>query len=468
MLIGEAARNARHFDRAVDLLRRALPQLPAQRDDLLFSIGRADFGRERYAEAEKTYLEGAQAARDGETRANFLYNASRCAQLLGDDARAERLPHQRDRARRQDDAGLLRPHPAPADPRPAEAAGGGAGRPARGAEGVPEEPRRRGGHPRLRHRRHRPGQAGPGPARAGADQAGRLLEKKDVPEIQYWKARAVEASRSAAGHARLPEGAARRRPHPLRLLRAAPPGRRSPWPRTPARRRPRARRRPSASWPPETSTARGRRRPTPPSSLPRTRRRTSWPRLAEIYRRSDDLPQRARAPAAGVPALPALRGGGGDGAGPARPAAGHGPLRRRHRPHPGPLPAAAAGRRAWRGRRRCGAACATRQSIYAAEVVARDDIPDDYLPPLLPRLVRELLYPRYFYDVIAGRVPEARGRPAPRALDHARGVAVQPAREVGRRRPRPPAVHHHHRPRRRAGHRPRQGLARRTSTIRGS
>ncbi|HUG54190.1 MAG TPA: transglycosylase SLT domain-containing protein, partial [Vicinamibacteria bacterium] len=43
---------------------------------------------------------------------------------------------------------------------------------------------------------------------------------------------------------------------------------------------------------------------------------------------------------------------------------------------------------------------ASRASIYAAEVVAREDVPDDYLPPLLPRLLRELLYPRYFYDVI--------------------------------------------------------------------
>ena len=40
---------------------------------------------------------------------------------------------------------------------------------------------------------------------------------------------------------------------------------------------------------------------------------------------------------------------------------------------------------------------ATRASIYAVEV-ARAGLPDDYLPRLLPRLVRELLYPRYFHD----------------------------------------------------------------------
>src|SRR4029077_2242033 len=90
VLIGESERNARHYDRAIDVLRLALPQIQNKRDDLLFSIGRAEFGREHYEDAEKDYVEGAQAARDGETKATFLYNAARCAQLLGDDARAEK------------------------------------------------------------------------------------------------------------------------------------------------------------------------------------------------------------------------------------------------------------------------------------------------------------------------------------------------------------------------------------------
>src|SRR5438445_2845688 len=90
VLIGESERNARHFDRAVEILRLALPQLPNKKDDLVFSIGRAEFGREHFEDAEKTYLEGAHGTSDGETRANFLYNAARCAQLLGAGARAER------------------------------------------------------------------------------------------------------------------------------------------------------------------------------------------------------------------------------------------------------------------------------------------------------------------------------------------------------------------------------------------
>jgi soluble lytic murein transglycosylase len=93
---------------------------------------------------------------------------------------------------------------------------------------------------------------------------------------------------------------------------------------------------------------------------------------------------------------------------------------------------------------------AARQSIYAAEVVARDDIPGDYLPPLLPRLVRELLYPRYFYDVILaesekhGADPrlvlsimreESRFNPRAKSAAAARGLLqfiITTAGEVGR------------------------------------
>jgi soluble lytic murein transglycosylase-like protein len=90
VLLGESARGHRHFDRAIPLLERALPALPAQREELLFSIGRAYFGQEDYATAEKTYLAGANASDDAESRVNFLYHAARAAQLRADDATAER------------------------------------------------------------------------------------------------------------------------------------------------------------------------------------------------------------------------------------------------------------------------------------------------------------------------------------------------------------------------------------------
>jgi soluble lytic murein transglycosylase-like protein len=89
MLLGESLRNHRHYDRAIEVLGKALDRLPARRDDLLFALGRAHFGAERYAEAEKLYLRGAAQARTDETRATFYYHASRAAQLLGDDTRAE-------------------------------------------------------------------------------------------------------------------------------------------------------------------------------------------------------------------------------------------------------------------------------------------------------------------------------------------------------------------------------------------
>jgi hypothetical protein len=42
---------------------------------------------------------------------------------------------------------------------------------------------------------------------------------------------------------------------------------------------------------------------------------------------------------------------------------------------------------------------ASRESIYAIEVLV-NGIPDDYVPELLPQSIRQLLYPRYFYDAI--------------------------------------------------------------------
>ncbi|MGH2900717.1 MAG: hypothetical protein ACRDMZ_18725, partial [Solirubrobacteraceae bacterium] len=85
VLLGETARSHRHYERAITLLSAALRALPARADDLLFSIGRAQFGAEQFEAAERTYVQGAAGAKDGETRANFLYHASRCAQLRGDD-----------------------------------------------------------------------------------------------------------------------------------------------------------------------------------------------------------------------------------------------------------------------------------------------------------------------------------------------------------------------------------------------
>jgi hypothetical protein len=89
VLLGESAGSHRHYDRAVVLLERALQAGAGKREDVLYDIGRAHFGAEQYGAAEKRYLEGAALPSSAEVRGNFFYNAARSAQLAGDDARAE-------------------------------------------------------------------------------------------------------------------------------------------------------------------------------------------------------------------------------------------------------------------------------------------------------------------------------------------------------------------------------------------
>ena len=88
--VGESARVHRRFARAVALLSAAQAELPARRDELMFSIGRTHFVAEDYAAARRTYVQGASTA-DSEARARFLYHAARAAQLGGDDKESEAL-----------------------------------------------------------------------------------------------------------------------------------------------------------------------------------------------------------------------------------------------------------------------------------------------------------------------------------------------------------------------------------------
>jgi soluble lytic murein transglycosylase len=90
-MLGEAFQNHRHFDRAIALLALAMRALPPKHDELQFAIGRCYFGDEKYALAQKTYLSGANGTRDPKWKTTFLWHAARAAQLQGDDASAERL-----------------------------------------------------------------------------------------------------------------------------------------------------------------------------------------------------------------------------------------------------------------------------------------------------------------------------------------------------------------------------------------
>jgi soluble lytic murein transglycosylase-like protein len=90
-MFGETMQTHRHFDRAIAFLSSAIPQLPAQADELQFALGRSYFGGEQYAKAQETYMRGANTTKDMRWKATFLFHSSRAVQLMGNDASAEGL-----------------------------------------------------------------------------------------------------------------------------------------------------------------------------------------------------------------------------------------------------------------------------------------------------------------------------------------------------------------------------------------
>jgi soluble lytic murein transglycosylase-like protein len=88
VLFAETSHKHRRFDRASTLLSAVLHR--AYSDELQFSLGRSDFGAERFAEAQAAYLRGAGATKKPEQKAVFFWHAARAAQLAGDDATAEK------------------------------------------------------------------------------------------------------------------------------------------------------------------------------------------------------------------------------------------------------------------------------------------------------------------------------------------------------------------------------------------
>jgi soluble lytic murein transglycosylase len=94
LLMGESMQNHRHFDRAVALLAAALRAMPQRREELTFAIGRSYFGNEQFAQAQQTYLRGAASTAVPKWKATFLWHAARAAQLQGDDRTAEALMSQ--------------------------------------------------------------------------------------------------------------------------------------------------------------------------------------------------------------------------------------------------------------------------------------------------------------------------------------------------------------------------------------
>jgi soluble lytic murein transglycosylase-like protein len=91
LLMGESMQNHRHFDRAVALLSAALRAMPQRREELTFAIGRSYFGNEQFVQAQQTYMRGVTSTVVPKWKSTFLWHASRAAQLLGNDQTAEQL-----------------------------------------------------------------------------------------------------------------------------------------------------------------------------------------------------------------------------------------------------------------------------------------------------------------------------------------------------------------------------------------
>ncbi|MFP5248069.1 MAG: transglycosylase SLT domain-containing protein, partial [Thermoanaerobaculia bacterium] len=88
-VFGQTFQQHRHYDRAIALLQAALKAKPS--DDLEFALGRCYFGAERYAEAQSVYLRNAKTTKKPEQKCMSLWHAARSAQLRGDDKTAEQL-----------------------------------------------------------------------------------------------------------------------------------------------------------------------------------------------------------------------------------------------------------------------------------------------------------------------------------------------------------------------------------------
>jgi soluble lytic murein transglycosylase-like protein len=191
-LMGTTMQNHRHFDRAVALL-----SLAPKSNDNIFAIGRSYFGDEKYALAAQTYLRGANATADPKWKATFLFHASRAAQLQGDDAGAERLMT----------AALAVPGRFPATTAALTQRIRTRLKQKRFAEAAGDLAFLRKGWPKdhalaeasLAYGIGMLGAGNPGAALSALNSIPRaMLDKFEVPEVDYWRARCLEASNPKA------------------------------------------------------------------------------------------------------------------------------------------------------------------------------------------------------------------------------------------------------------------------------
>jgi tetratricopeptide (TPR) repeat protein len=396
--VGDTMLHHRQWDRAVDLFVLARRRLPEERGELDFAMGRARFFAEEYAEAERLYRRAAGNARSRGAKARALYHAARAAQLRGHDGEAEMLLGQ-----------------AIAVP----------GRYDATAAAITSRIRLRVHRDRMRGargdlallRRSFPGNRvvaeGAVAVAMGELAAGRVtaagltlqalpasLGAYDRAEVAYWRARAAESrhpARALAGY--------------LAVLRAEVPSHFAYLARHRLAREPLAKeaaavaaqRRRQARARLQRGDAEAARRLQTDAVLLADDSEADLEQLRQIYRA---LPKYRAVMEARPVALPTF------------------PLRD---PAPDELLAAmglydeavqAAGRRYPLVPFRSGLTRsivyrrgdASRLSIQAAESLM-GQVPDDFVPQLLPRELRELLYPRYFYDQIADDAETYRADP---------------------------------------------------------
>jgi soluble lytic murein transglycosylase-like protein len=384
-LLGDAMADHRHFDRAVAILRVAL-NVAAKRDEVLFAIGRSYFGDEKYAEASQTYMSGANTTRDAKWKNTFLWHAARCAQLRNDDAAGERLMT----------AAIAVPGRFPATAAALTQRIRTRIKQRRFTEAAADLNAIRQGWPRGHELAEASLAYAVGMLGAGNDGAAlstlnaiprNLLEKFEPYEIEYWRARALEASNPQAAFAAY-----------LTVVRAPVPTHFAYFARQRLDSQSLAARvgqeisvrdRQVTDLIAKQQWDAARRIETDRILL----KPGSLDRLASIYRRipaynavlslqPEGFPAFPLPPDAGRMSLLMAMGLFDEAAEDVR---SRWPLR----PQRSALTQSLAFNRG----------NASRDSIYAVEVLMQS-VPSDYIPQLLPEVVKELLYPRYFFDAI--------------------------------------------------------------------
>ncbi|HVS04253.1 MAG TPA: lytic transglycosylase domain-containing protein [Thermoanaerobaculia bacterium] len=391
LLVAETLRSHRHFDRAVELLSAARRRLPAKRRaEVDFAIGRAHFFAEDYQDAWDSYLRAAQERGPDAERARYFFHAARAAQLLEDDRAAEELMT-RAIAVRGRHAATSAALTSRLRLRAREGRWGDAAHDLRLLQRLfPRDPARVEGAVA-----YAVAQVAAGEAAAAlvtlAEIPQRLLGEHEAAEVTYWRARALESvNPEAAVSAYL---LVLRSPVPTHFAYLVRERLRAPqlagWARTLGE----ARRREAAAALAASDLAAARRLQTDAVLLPTREHAQDLARLAAIYRQLPQYREVLELTPHPLPRFPLEEPTRGDlllAMGLFDDAvdvlAERYPLT--------PMRSGLTRSQAFH------LANASRESIHAIEVLMQA-VPDPFAPELLPRVVRELLYPRYFYPIIA-------------------------------------------------------------------